>query len=430
MGAKTVDGINKKYLCMGCGTCVSICPSNAIDMEIKGGQYYPKLDKVKCVGCSKCVAVCPGISVSANSMADELWPSSKEDPRLGKFKSAFIGYSNDSKIRFEAASGGIATSLILGLMRRKIIDGAVLTRMSESDPLLPDSFVARTEEDVLAAQTSKYCPTSTAGLVRELKTTGEEGRFAFVGLPCQVHGVRKLQEQEEWAKKKIRLIIGIFCSHGLTFSGTRLILGKFARRYENIEKLQYRGKGWPGVFSVKYMNGEEFSISLDEYWPPFFGPCFFTPYRCLTCHDLTSELADISLGDAWIKEIRENDNVGTSIIIVRAPFAEEMLNCMRQSNEISLKEISYERVIESQRGILARKKIGIGARLKLLSFLSKPVPKYDQEFESSPRCLLGAILMFSNATVSRTYLGQRLLRRVPTRFLRRYSGYVYRYSGM
>jgi len=422
---KTIDEMNKKYLCMGCGTCVAICPTNAIRMNIED-IYYPIVDKDKCTKCGKCVEVCPGISIFVKKMADEFWPNNKWHPKLGRFRATYIGYSNNPKIRFNSASGGIATSIICSLLKKGIIDGAILTKMSDSNPLQPESFIARTEEEVISAQTSKYCPTSPVAVIKELKHTKE--KFAFVGLPCQVHGVRKLQNQTEWVRKKIILTIGLFCSHGITFPGTCVLLNKFAKGIKNIRKIQYRGRGWPGGINVKYKNGEEFNIPLGEYWPPLFAPYFFTPYRCLTCHDLTSELADISLGDAWLREVRETDNIGTSVIIVRSSKGVEVLASMKRDNEISLRAISYKKVIESQQGVLARKKVGVGARMKLLRFLSKPVPEYDQEFSSSLSGYIGASLILFNSIISKTKFGQKLLEIIPTKFLKKYCDYVFKYS--
>lgn len=43
------------YGCLGCGTCVSHCPFNA--MYMKDGIAH--VDKEKCVACGKCVEICP-----------------------------------------------------------------------------------------------------------------------------------------------------------------------------------------------------------------------------------------------------------------------------------------------------------------------------------------------------------------------------------
>ena len=48
-------------VCVGCGSCVSDCPSEAISE--KGGQYH--IDPDKCTDCGACVSSCPTEAISA-----------------------------------------------------------------------------------------------------------------------------------------------------------------------------------------------------------------------------------------------------------------------------------------------------------------------------------------------------------------------------
>ena len=231
---KTINDINTDYLCMGCGECMAICPTDAIQMQFKRGQYYPKIDKSKCVHCGKCIDVCPGISISIKTISDSLWPENKKKCELGRFRKTYIGYSNNCRMRFNSASGGIATALICGLLRNGIIDGAILTRMSDRNPLRAESFLARTEEEVISAQTSKYCSSCPVSIIKQLKGSTEVKKIAFVGLPCHIHGIRKLQDEYEWINKRVILTVGLFCSHGVIDSGTELVLDKFANGKRDI----------------------------------------------------------------------------------------------------------------------------------------------------------------------------------------------------
>ena len=47
--------VNKEK-CIGCGTCVSICPVGAISFD-KDGKAV--IDKTKCIHCGACEASCP-----------------------------------------------------------------------------------------------------------------------------------------------------------------------------------------------------------------------------------------------------------------------------------------------------------------------------------------------------------------------------------
>ncbi|MGL4791136.1 MAG: 4Fe-4S binding protein [Anaerotignaceae bacterium] len=43
-------------LCVACGTCINVCPFNAISIN---HGIKAKIDLSKCVGCGKCSKICP-----------------------------------------------------------------------------------------------------------------------------------------------------------------------------------------------------------------------------------------------------------------------------------------------------------------------------------------------------------------------------------
>lgn len=45
-----------KTKCIGCGTCVAICPVSALSFD-KDGKAV--MDKAKCIHCGACEASCP-----------------------------------------------------------------------------------------------------------------------------------------------------------------------------------------------------------------------------------------------------------------------------------------------------------------------------------------------------------------------------------
>lgn len=44
--------------CNGCGRCIQICPTNAIQLDPKPGDGKPKIDRELCTNCGKCIDVC------------------------------------------------------------------------------------------------------------------------------------------------------------------------------------------------------------------------------------------------------------------------------------------------------------------------------------------------------------------------------------
>lgn len=45
-----------KTKCIGCGTCVAICPVGAISFDENGKA---QIDRTKCIRCGSCEASCP-----------------------------------------------------------------------------------------------------------------------------------------------------------------------------------------------------------------------------------------------------------------------------------------------------------------------------------------------------------------------------------
>jgi len=135
----------------------------------------------------------------------------------------------------------------------------------------------------------------------------ENGRFAVVGLPCHIQGIRKAEKVCETLEKRTVLHIGLMCSHTVNFFGTEFILEKMRIQKERVSELSYRGRGWPGSMLIQARNCSNLTIPLIGSWNAYwsiFSSFFFTPLRCIMCPDQTNELADISIGDAWLPELR------------------------------------------------------------------------------------------------------------------------------
>ena len=109
-----ITNIVNKDLCMGCGTCKSICPNSAINIILneQRGLYIPVVDSNKCVDCSLCYKVCPGHSVDFKGLNQKIFNKEPENPRIGNYIDCYIGHSENNEIRHNSSSGGLVTSLL------------------------------------------------------------------------------------------------------------------------------------------------------------------------------------------------------------------------------------------------------------------------------------------------------------------------------
>jgi coenzyme F420 hydrogenase subunit beta len=291
----------------------------------------------------------------------EIFGKESKDILIGNYQDCYTGYSKNTKIRYNSSSGGLITQLLIYALETGIINGALITRMSKSNPLEPEPFIARTKEEIIEASKSKYCPVPVNIVLREILESEGEEKFAVIGLPCHINGIRKAENKNHKLKNKIILHLGIFCNHTPNFLGTELYLRRLNLKKEDIIKIDYRGEGWPGVMKIITSTNTH---KISDYWG-FIGSYFFYPKRCLMCGDGVCELADISFGDAWLPEFRD-DNTGRSIIISRTEIGKHILQRMSEEGKIELNRVNSKEVVQSQTLMIYLKKKNFTIKKKLL----------------------------------------------------------------
>lgn len=418
MNNNTISQVVKDGLCTGCGTCVALCPEEAIKLTIdeKKGIYVSELDKEKCNNCGICYNACPGHEVDFKQLNPEIFGKEPKDILIGNYLNCYIGHSTDYDIRYNSSSGGLVTQLLIFALEEGIIAGSLVTRMKKDKPLEPEPFIARTKDEIIEASKSKYCPVPANIVLKEILDSKEGERFAVVGLPCHIHGIRKAEQINKKLKERIVLHLGVFCNHTPNFWGTKLLLHKLKVREDEIIKLDYRGEGYPGSMKISKKSGE--LLLLPDYWG-FIGTYFFYPTRCLMCSDEVCELADISFGDAWLPELSD-DKIGTSIIVSKNEIGEKILQLMKLKNKIELTEVGVKKVIQSQVEMLYFKKKNLNARSKLF----KVVPNYNIQnnlLEPDTIDRLLALFPYLNSYVSSNSFLRKILCHIPTKLLWLYS---------
>lgn len=398
-----VDSVLDSGLCCGCGTCAGICPQNAIEMVVdhNKGIYIPIVDVKKCRECDLCYEVCPGHAVNFKELNRDLFGKSPSDVLLGNYEKCYIGHAVDDDMRFKASSGGIVTGLLAFALEQGIIDGAVVTRMSKERVLEPEPFIARTKEDLVEASKSKYCPVPVNVILKDILKSKDDERFAVVGLPCHIHGVRKAQTENKRLQKKIILCIGLICSHTDTFWQVKSLVERINVKEQDIERIEFRGHGWPGRFATVLKNGNTVTIPYSEAMMQHNLWLNAVP-RCLLCCDLTAELADLSCGDPWIPEVTANETIGKTLIVSRAKSSEDICQDAYNANYIEFEIISPNKVKQAS-DMMRTKKRDINARFLFRRILKKKLPVYNTRL-LKPNFIsyLRSLFIYFNTDVSNT----------------------------
>ncbi len=413
---KTVEPVVNEGLCTGCGTCVAICPKDAVEMEIDHHQqlYVPRVRREKCNECGLCFDTCPGLPFDFKQLNLDIFGKEPEDVLLGNYLNCYSGYATDYDIRYNSASGGLVTALLIAALEQKLVDGALVTRFREGKPLEPQPFIARTREEILSAARSKYCPVPANQALKGILNAQKGERFAVVGLPCHIHGIRRAEAKNKILRERIVLHLGLWCTSTSTFSLIDLLLQKYGVNKEDVAEFGFRGYGWPGKAAIKTKDGASKFVPLRK-WLPWHSPGFFVHPRCSICPDAFAEFADISFGDAWHSRFAE-DKIGRSIIITRNEMAEQLLANMTSQGVMNLERIEPREIVKSQPLMIYRKKKSLAARRRLFR---RDAKSYGYFLDSDAPDYIWAIYQhYYSSFVSRYLYPSGVLKHIPVEFAR------------
>jgi len=303
--------------CVGCGFCLGVCPTNAIQIKCVNGILTVDFDHSRCVNCAKCVQLCPPLSnlqtIKSNSRNT-----------LERIKKVFFSYSTNNDVRYHGASGGVVTSLLLYMLERKIVNKVLVVRMKgfRVEPLLTDN-----KDDIISAQGSIYFKTFSLRLLPEIIHEINKGnKLGIVGLPCQIATLKKVLKNSE---SKVYLI-GLICNHTNEYWYIEHIIQKYLPQNTKPLAITPRKNGWPGtikmVFKSKNQNPQEVKIAHNtQFWSLLPSLNLSAPLGCLICADHLASTADIVTGDAWHPKFIGKDSQGISIIIARTNKGLELI---------------------------------------------------------------------------------------------------------
>jgi coenzyme F420 hydrogenase subunit beta len=369
-GEALLERIVAGGLCHGCGTCGGVCPQEAVTFrEAESGVYEPSIDPSLCTSCGLCLRVCPGVSVNFS----ELRHQAPRHPQLGPSLGMWLVGAMDPATLARASSGGAISAILAMGLNSGRIDGAVVTGMDPDHPLRPRTYVAREAEALRGAAGSKYCPVPANRAIQEILSV--PGRYAFVGLPCHLHGLRKAEREIPELRNRVVLRLGLFCGQTLTFAAQEYLLGRYRLPKSDITSFAYRDGPWPGHLAVRFRTGHpEFSVPYGSYYDTTL--CAFLHPRCSLCPDKFNELADLACGDAWFSK---GSAAGKrSFVIARTPEGTFWLNNAAENGVVARQTLG-EGVVRGLQGDVVQtmrwRTNGLSARLGRRARQGMPIPK-------------------------------------------------------
>lgn len=370
-----------KKLCTRSGTCVGVCPVDALSI---GKDFYPELDTDKCTECGLCAKTCPGGRVSFEELSEVTFGQSQINENFdGNVQHTYVGYSADEQIRQAGAGGGVITGILWHLLKNNIVDGCVVTRMNRQKPWLGEVFIATTYEELLESQQSKYTIIPLNSILKVLKKSDQ--RIAVAALPCHIHGLRLVQKEKPSLLKNVHVIIGLFCASALEPYVTTEMLSCRGVKKEDISNFEFRGGEWPGRIRAKLKSGEYKNLHFSNFKDGAINylTYLYSPFRCQTCIDGSAEFSDISVSDAWTRDSNGQYLFESqSKLLARTERGVQVLRSAIEAGDLVAQDVSTNVHFKTHK--LHTKKKGLNAPIRVarLRNAGRPVPVYDKKVEA------------------------------------------------
>jgi coenzyme F420 hydrogenase subunit beta len=280
------------------------------------------------------------------------------------------GHAVDPEIRYHGSSGGLANAIALYCLEEAGMHGVIHTGTDDEIPWKNKTVLSQNPSELLKRTGSRYSPSSPCEGLDQIEKA--EGSCAFIGKPCDIAGLRKAQLLRPDLNKNLGIAIGIFCAGTPSTTGTLDLLKKINVNTKEIEGLRYRGKGWPGKFTVQ-LKGEKTPSHQMSYMDAWGFLQKYRPFRCYLCPDGTGEFADISCGDPWHRKPEEGEP-GYSLVLVRTEKGREVLRGAMKEGYVVLECKDSQILEKSQRNLLA-KRGAIWGRLITMKAFGIPTPR-------------------------------------------------------
>lgn len=317
--------------CIGCGACVVVCPFNCLEYV----NESPNLVK-ECKICGICPEVCPKFKWSWPKLENFVFGREREaEEQFGVYRRIVIAQALDGKIMEVCQDGGVVTALLSYALENKLIDNAVVSKISPEKPLYPTPKLATTHEEILECAGTRYFYSPNILTLKQIKK--KEASTAFVGTPCQIRAIRKMQICGLKHAKPLTFLVGLMCSECFTYEGLaeNYIRDMLGLDLNDISKINIKGK-------LLVETGTEVNtIPLAEAKQ-------FGRRSCRLCDDFSSELADISTGGLGLD--------GWTFTIIRTEKGEELFSNAEEAGYLKAKTVDKEAYALKLLNKLSRKK--------------------------------------------------------------------------
>jgi coenzyme F420 hydrogenase subunit beta len=363
-----IRDVVQRNACIGCGLCTRLDPSLELKLDADGFLRPHRTDApgVVAPGAARTFEqACPGCRVDAVRPA-----RSRRHATMGSYFGVWEAWASDETVRRRGSSGGALTALhrwLLDTGRASTIASASIG----SEPRRTVPVTIMTKEAALAAAGSRYAP------VGVLSNPDLVSSDAITAKPCEISAIRALGTSVRTGGGDEPLLLSFFCAGTPSQLATDELLARLdVPAHKPIDELWYRGRGWPGRFTVRDARGES-SMSYDESWGGVLGPS--THWRCKLCPDGVGESADVVAADYWRADERGypvfTEGPGSSALIARTERGLEAVSAAAAAGAIVLRPIRMSALANVQ-PLQRNRRTSLFGRLLGSRLAGVPGPRY------------------------------------------------------
>ena len=290
--------------CVQCASCVAACPSNSIGIDEAEGR--PTLVRM-CTGCSSCWDYCP-----RSGLRYERIIALAEEERGLEEPQTYAARAKPEAVHEAGQDGGVVTALLGDLLDEGVIDGTVVAREREGEPLSGAAALATTREELIDGAGSVYTQTMGLGRIDDLLADAgldSDADLALVGTPCTIQGASALERYDHGSASPIALTVALFCTRSFEARRLASTVADYGVDPDDVAKLDVSG----GVLYALDATGETL---LEEDVDAFESAGL---RGCDECADFVGAAADVSVGSVGSPD-------GETTVVIRTPRGERAWN--------------------------------------------------------------------------------------------------------
>ena len=325
-------------MCTGCMACKIICPNMCIEIITDENGFYckPFIDKEKCVGCNLCINTCPILN----------------NQPYQKSNKTFAALSVNKEIYNNAASGGIASELY-----SYAIENEFFAMGTYFDREVGVNYrEIKCINDIVWARDSKYVFSDATLIYKKYEIALKSKKNCiFIGLPCQVAGLKSYLSLKNIDQKKL-ITVDLICHGTPSWKYLDEHLAFIEKtKHKRIYNIRFRDPLYFFYFRAFTNQGKEIyhaGMHEDDTYYRAFSLNLSFREGCYNCIFAKSDrISDITIGD-FSGLVRDDpvlmDARKISVVLTNTSSGEKLISFLKDKGTLLFFERTYEEAYNAE----------------------------------------------------------------------------------